>query len=71
VRVEPAARLAYTRITKAQVAHPQILAAFEAVEQWLAREGLKAAGPCREVYFADWNAAGPEDPVCDVAFPVA
>ncbi|MFF5013637.1 MerR family transcriptional regulator [Streptomyces sp. NPDC001165] len=70
VRVEPAARLAYTRIAKAQVAHPQILAAFEAVEQWLAGEGLEMAGPCREVYFADWDTAGPGDPVCDVAFPV-
>ncbi|MFF4039596.1 MerR family transcriptional regulator [Streptomyces sp. NPDC001816] len=70
VRVEPAARLAYTRITKAQVAHPQILAAFEAVEQWMAGEGLEMAGPCREVYFADWDTAGPGDPVCDVAFPV-
>ncbi len=71
VRVEPAQRLAYTRITKAQVAHPQILAAFEAVAQWIAAEGLEQAGPCREVYFADWDAAGPEDAVCDVAFPVA
>ncbi|MET7483307.1 MerR family transcriptional regulator [Streptomyces sp. NPDC005538] len=71
VRVEPARRLAYARITKAQVAYPQILAAFEAVEQWIAGQGLRYAGPCREVYFADWDAAGPEDPVCDVAFPVA
>ncbi|MFI5973113.1 MerR family transcriptional regulator [Streptomyces sp. NPDC051452] len=70
VRTEPAVRLAYTRITKAQVAHPQILAAFEAVEQWIAGEGLEVAGPCREVYFADWDAATAEDPVCDVAFPV-
>jgi len=70
VRVEPAQRLAYTRITKAQVAHPQIMAAFEAVEQWMAAQGLQQAGPCREVYFADWDAAGPEDEVCDVAFPV-
>lgn len=70
VRVEPAQRLAYTRITKAQVAHPQIMAAFEAVEQWIAAQGLRQAGPCREVYFADWDAAGPEDEVCDVAFPV-
>ncbi|MET8945388.1 MerR family transcriptional regulator [Streptomyces sp. NPDC004542] len=70
VRVEPARRLAFTRITKAQVAHPQILAAFEAVEEWMAREGLAASGPCREVYFADWNAAGPGDAVCDVVFPV-
>ncbi|MEU9986055.1 MerR family transcriptional regulator [Streptomyces sp. NPDC048045] len=70
VRVEPAARLAYTRISKAQVAHPQILAAFEAVEHWMTQEGLEMAGPCREVYFADWEAAGAGDPVCDVAFPV-
>ena len=70
VRVEPAQRLAFTRITKAQVAHPQILAAFEAVEEWIARAGLEQAGPCREVYFADWEAAGAGDPVCDVAFPV-
>ncbi|MEU8935741.1 MerR family transcriptional regulator [Streptomyces sp. NPDC048409] len=71
VRVEPARTLAYTRISKAQVAHPQILAAFEAVEGWVARQdGLEYDGPCREVYFTDWDAAGPEDPVCDVAFPV-
>lgn len=71
VRVEPARRLAYTRITKAQVAHPQILAAFEAVEEWMAARGLTATGPCRELYFADWAATGPGDPVCDVAFPVS
>ncbi len=70
VRVEPAGRLAYTRITKAQVAYPQILAAFGAVEEWIAAQGLTVTGPCREVYFADWEAAGPQDPVCDVAFPV-
>ncbi|MFF5183913.1 MerR family transcriptional regulator [Streptomyces sp. NPDC000345] len=69
-RVEPARRLAYTRITKAQVAHPQIIAAFEAVEAWMKREGWEYDGPCREIYFADWDTAGPEDPVCDVAFPV-
>lgn len=71
VRVEPAGRLAYTRITKAQVAHPQILAAFEAVEAWMKERGLEYGGPCREIYFADWEASGPEDPVCDVAFPLA
>lgn len=70
VRVEPAQRFAYTRITKAQVAHPQILAAFEAVEEWITAQGLEQAGPCREIYFADWDAAGPDDAVCDVAFPV-
>ncbi|CBG72270.1 putative merR-family transcriptional regulator [Streptomyces scabiei 87.22] len=71
VRVEPAGRLVYTRISKAQVAYPQIVAAFEAVERWIAGRGLEVTGPCREIYFADWETAGPEDPVCDVAFPVA
>ncbi|MEU9913472.1 MerR family transcriptional regulator [Streptomyces sp. NPDC051001] len=70
VRVEPSQRFAYTRITKAQVAHPQILAAFEAVEEWVTSQGLEQSGPCREIYFADWDAAGPDDAVCDVAFPV-
>ncbi|CAL9474506.1 MerR family transcriptional regulator [Streptomyces sp. enrichment culture] len=70
VRVEPARRLAFTRVTKAQVAYPQLMAAYEAVEAWIAREGLSYDGPCREIYFADWDAAGPDDPVCDVAFPV-
>ncbi|SEQ97900.1 DNA-binding transcriptional regulator, MerR family [Streptomyces sp. yr375] len=70
VRIEPARRLAYTRITKAQVAHPQILAPYEAVEAWMRREGWDYDGHCREIYFADWDAAGADDPVCDVAFPV-
>ncbi|MEV0182408.1 MerR family transcriptional regulator [Streptomyces sp. NPDC050625] len=70
VKVQPAQRLAFTRITKAQVAHPQILAAFGAVEEWMSGQGLEMAGPCREVYFADWEASGAHDPVCDVAFPV-
>jgi DNA-binding transcriptional MerR regulator len=70
VREEPARRLAYTRVTKAEVAQPMILNAFEAVERWVAEQGLRLAGPCREVYFADWPSAGPADPVCDVACPV-
>ncbi|MEU8957482.1 MerR family transcriptional regulator [Streptomyces sp. NPDC048518] len=71
VRKEPAHRLACTRITKAQVSYPQIIAAFDAVEAWIAEQGLTVAGPCREVYFADWTRTGPEDEVCDVAFPVS
>lgn len=67
---EPAHREARTRLAKAQVAHPQIDSAYDAVERWTAEKGLTVTGPCREVYFADWEAAGPEDEVCDVAFPV-
>ncbi|MEU3184464.1 MerR family transcriptional regulator [Streptomyces sp. NPDC006923] len=71
LRVEPAQRLAYTRITKAQVAYPQIISAFEAVEEWIGRQGLTVGGPCREIYFADWETASASDEVCDVAFPVS
>lgn len=70
-RVEPAHREAYTRIRKAQVAFPQILDAYEAVEQWTAKHGRQVVAAPREVYFTDFMNAGPDDEVCDIAFPVA
>ncbi len=70
-RVEPAHREAYTRITKAQVEYPQILSAFDAVAQWIEGERRSVVGSPREVYFADWDASGPTDEVCDIAFPVS
>jgi len=69
-REEPAHREAYLRITKAQVAFPQILSAYDAVGRWLGENGHTASLPPREVYFADWDAAGPDDEVCDIAFPI-
>ncbi|MBC9719007.1 MerR family transcriptional regulator [Streptomyces sp. TRM66268-LWL] len=69
-RTEPARRLAYTRISKAQVVYPQIIAAYEAVERWIADQGLTIDGPCREVYFADWDTIGPDDEACDIAYPI-
>jgi DNA-binding transcriptional MerR regulator len=71
LRREPAHREAYVRITKADVAYPQILSAYQAVEQWIRTQAKTAAGSPREVYFADWDASAPTDEVCDVAFPVA
>jgi DNA-binding transcriptional MerR regulator len=70
-RDEPAHHEAYTRITKAQVEFPQILSAYEAVDQWIRSENRGVAGSPREVYFADWDAAGPTDEVCDIAFPIS
>jgi len=70
MRREPAHREAYARITKAQVEFPQILSAYDAVAQWIGANGRVVGGPPREVYFADWDAAGPADEVCDVAFPL-
>lgn len=69
-RTEPAHRVAFTRLAKAQVEYPQILSAYDAVERWIIEQQRTAAGPPREVYFGDWDAAGPDDQVCDVAFPV-
>jgi DNA-binding transcriptional MerR regulator len=69
-RDEPAHREAYVRIPKAQVAFPQILSAFEAVAQWLREQNLSSSAAPREVYFTDWDSAGPDDEVCDVAYPM-
>ncbi len=69
-RVEPAHREAFARIRKSQVEFPQILDAYEAVEQWTAKNNRGIAGAPREVYFADFMNAGPGDEVCDIAFPI-
>ena len=70
MRREPAHREAYTRITKAQIAFPQILSAYDAVGQWITQRGLSVSGPPREVYVGDFAAAAPTDEVCDIAFPI-
>lgn len=70
LRREAAHEEAYVRLVKARVEYPQILSAFDAVEGWISAGGYRAAGPPREVYFADWGRAGPTDEVCDVAFPI-
>jgi DNA-binding transcriptional MerR regulator len=69
LREEPAHREAFTRLRKAQVEFPQILSAYDAVTLWLSAGGREGNDSPREVYFADWDKAGPEDEVCDVAFP--
>jgi DNA-binding transcriptional MerR regulator len=69
-RQEPAHREAYVRIAKAQVGFPQILSAYETVAAWVQEQGESPSAGPREVYFTDWDAAGPEDEVCDIAFPL-
>lgn len=69
-RVEPAHQEAYVRLRKAQVEYPQILSAYDAVAQWLAAQELTMSAAPREVYFTDFMAAGPDDEVCDVAYPI-
>lgn len=70
-RVEPAHHEAYTRIRKAQVEFPRILDAYDAVEQWAATNTRQVTAAPREVYFADFMNAEPDDEVVDIAFPIA
>ncbi len=70
-RVEPAHHEAYTRIPKSMVEYPQIITAYDAVEGWITTHGKRMAGSPREVYFADFMNAGPDDEVVDIAFPIA
>ena len=70
-RVIPAHREAFARITRAQVQFPDILSVYDAVENWIAANGERVAGPPREVYFVDFMTAAPDDDAADVAFPIA
>jgi DNA-binding transcriptional MerR regulator len=72
-RQEPAHRQAYVIVTKAQFEWPQILSAYDAVEQWIDWHSRTCVGSPREIYRAgvDPALAAPSDVVCDVAFPIA
>jgi len=69
-RVEPAHREAYVTLRKREVEYPQIGSAYDAVSAWVEANGHTVAGSPREVYFTDWDAAGPDDEVCDIAYPI-
>jgi DNA-binding transcriptional MerR regulator len=71
IRTEPAHDEAFTTITKAQWDYPAILAAYDAVAcspEAAARPGSRLS--CREVYLAEPQTIGPDDPICDIAFPL-
>ncbi|HMH92675.1 MAG TPA: hypothetical protein VK586_16505 [Streptosporangiaceae bacterium] len=71
VRTEPAHDEAFTTITKAEWDYPAILAAYDAVAcspEAAGRPGSRLS--CREVYVADPEAIGPDDLICDIAFPL-
>ena len=69
VRLEPAHQEAYARVTKAEVAYPKILEAYDSVAAWLHALGKRMTMSPREVYFAEWSDLGEGDPACDVAYP--
>ncbi|NUR97908.1 MAG: hypothetical protein HOV67_21955 [Kribbellaceae bacterium] len=71
-RRERAHRQAYVVVTKAQFGWPQILSAYDAVEQWIDQQNRHCIGSPREMYRADVEPASarPTDKVCEVAFPI-
>jgi hypothetical protein len=69
-RAIPAHREAFARVTKAQVTSGTLGGVYEAIEKWIAANGLTVARAPRETYWADFMAAAPDDEVFDVAFPV-
>lgn len=72
IRTEPAHDEAYTTVTKGQWDYPAILAAYDAVacsSEVAARPNSQLS--CREVYLAEPDAIEMNQPVCDVAYPLA
>ena len=67
----PRTREAYVRLRKEQVSFPDIQEAYRAVARWVGEQGLTITAEPREVYFTDFDAAGPTDEVCNVAYPIA
>jgi hypothetical protein len=67
----PAHREAFARVTKATVISGQLGGVYEAVEKWIAANGLSVARAPRETYWTDFPAAGDDDEVFDIAFPVS
>jgi DNA-binding transcriptional MerR regulator len=71
LRVEPAHREAYVRLTAAQTDATHGVLAGEALDRWCAENGEKPASAARQIFIADLRAAAPGDPACDVAVPLS
>lgn len=70
IRMEAGHEEAYVCLTRTGIDFPQILDAYSAVAHFAQTHGtMLESMPSREVYIADVLAAGPDDYVCDVAFP--
>jgi hypothetical protein len=69
-RTIPAHREAYARVVKRQVTGGELGGVYEGIEKWITAAGLRVARAPRETYWTDFPAAGADDEVFDVAFPV-
>ncbi|WCC79898.1 GyrI-like domain-containing protein [Cutibacterium equinum] len=71
VRTVEAHREAWVTVTKAELEYPDIDEIYDDFEAWLEEAGMVRNGAPREVYWANWDTTGMEEPVCDVCFPIA
>ena len=69
-RVIPAHKEAYVRVTKDTVTSGQLGDVYLAIEKWIESSQLDIAAAPRETYWTDFHAAGANDAVFDVGFPV-
>lgn len=69
LREEPAHHEVYVTVTKRQFVFPTILEAFDTTAMYADAHGTRSPLTCREVYPYDWDAAGPDDPAGEVAWP--
>lgn len=69
LRTEPAHTEAFVTLTKGQFQFPAILHAYDAAAAYAKAHGTSGPLHCREVYHADWDNSGEDDPVGDVAWP--
>ncbi len=70
VRMIPAHRESYVRVTKGTVQAGGLGRVYEAIEGWIGSQGMEIAAAPRETYWTDFHAAADDDVVFDVAFPV-
>ena len=68
IRIEPAHRQAFTSIGAETCRYPEILHAYDAVEQWI-RRNAQPGGPSREIYAYPWDSRPGAGPVADIAAP--
>jgi hypothetical protein len=66
----PAHREAYARVTRSHVTSGALGVVYEAIEKWIAANGLAVARAPRETYWTDFPSAAVDDDVFDIAFPV-
>ncbi|MBZ9749948.1 MerR family transcriptional regulator [Deinococcus sp. HMF7604] len=69
LRIEPAHAETFVVLNKTQFEFPAILAAYDATAAAAQAQGECGQLSPREVYPYDWDAAGPNDPAGEVAWP--